>query len=142
MVVSAPKRGELFQERLKDRPFWMLVACSLVNLTTFDQAEPALELLMARYTPETLAAAHEEDLHSVLRPLGLWRRRARTLTAMAHRWSRREWDGDPVKTRLDVLQLPGCGKYAADSWSIFMEKDYLVNPDDGKLNWYLERIRR
>lgn len=134
--MNAPKRGILFQEYLKAEPFWLLVACQLVNLTTFDQAEPALKWLMSRYDVYTLGCASEEDLHAVLKPLGLWRRRSRTLIAFAHR--RRTME---PRTRQDVLKLPGCGKYAADSWAIFIENDYCVKPDDGKLNWYLANMK-
>ncbi|KKK75781.1 hypothetical protein LCGC14_2870280 [marine sediment metagenome] len=38
--------------------------------------------------------------------------------------------------------LPGCGKYAADSWAIFMEGRLDVEPNDGKLNWYLDKERQ
>lgn len=136
MTVSAPRDGMLFQEYLKETPFWMLVACQLVNLTTFEQAKPALRWLMDNFTPETLACQPEHALHDVMRPLGLWRRRSRTLTAFAQRWRTHL-----PKTGDDVLKLPGCGKYAADSWRIFIDGNMNVKPDDGKLNWYMERVK-
>jgi len=40
----------------------------------------------------------------------------------------------------DVLKFPGCGKYAADSWAIFVEGRTDVEPSDGKLNWYLDKL--
>ena len=43
-----------------------------------------------------------------------------------------------VATVGDVLTLPGCGRYAADSWAIFVEGRLDVSPSDGKLNWYVE----
>ncbi|USN14433.1 endonuclease III [Janthinobacterium phage vB_JliS-Donnerlittchen] len=131
-----PADGELFQERLRETPFWMLVACSLVNLTTWQQARPALDLLMARYPrPEDLAAAQPEDLHDVLRPLGLWRRRAVSLVGLAVRWL-----GLPAG-RVNIQSLPGCGRYAADSWAIFVEGRTDVEPTDGKLSWYLSNLK-
>lgn len=131
-----PKRKILFQEYLKSEPFWMLVACQLVNMTSFDQAEHVLSRLRSEYTIDTLASARDEDLHEMLRPLGLWRRRSRSLIAMAQ-----VWVIDPPKHAKDVLRLPGCGKYASDSWSIFVDGNLCVEPEDGKLNWYLERIK-
>lgn len=131
-----PADGELFQERLRKEPFWMLVACSLVNLTTWQQARPAMDLILARYpTPEALAAAEPEDLHEVLRPLGLWRRRAVSLVRLARRWL----TVDP--TSVKIHELPGCGKYAADSWAIFVEGRTDVDPTDGKLLWYLRQLK-
>ena len=133
--IAVPPEGRLFQERLKHNPFWMLVACQLVNLTSWKQAEPAFQWLLARYLiPETLAAADPADLHDVLRPLGLWRRRSIMLIRFAHAWSRRR-----PRSYDDVLDMPGCGKYSADSWAIFVEQRFDVQPKDSKLNWYLDR---
>lgn len=54
----APRAGRLFQEDLLDEPFWVLVACSLVNFTTWDVARGALGWLRGRYVhPAVLAAA-------------------------------------------------------------------------------------
>lgn len=132
-----PEAGELFQERLRETPFWMLVACSLVNLTTWRQARPALDWLMASYpTPEALSRAEPEDLHAALQPLGLWRRRAVTLTKLAARWL----EVDPACVKIE--SLPGCGKYAADSWAIFVDGRTDVDPTDGKLTWYLQQLRK
>jgi methyl-CpG-binding domain protein 4 len=133
-----PADGELFQERLRETPFWMLVACSLVNLTTWSQARPVLDELLLTYpTPERLAEARPEDLHGVLRPLGLWRRRAISLVRMAQGWLL----GTGPRGTMDITRLPGCGKYAADSWAIFVEGRTDVEPTDGKLSWYLRQLR-
>lgn len=116
-------------------PFWMLVACQLVNLTTWRQAKPVLWWLRHEYADEWgLAKARSADLRRMLRPLGLWRRRARTLVAMA-----RAWTTSPPLTAEDVMRLPGCGRYAADSWAIFVEGRRDVSPSDRRLRWYLER---
>jgi endonuclease III len=133
-----PSDGELFQQRLRETPFWMLVACCLVNLTTWQQARPALEVLLERYpTPECLSQASPEDLHPTLQPLGLWRRRAISLVRLAQEWLR----GTGPRGTMDIYRLPGCGKYAADSWAIFVEGRTDVDPTDGKLSWYLRQLR-
>jgi endonuclease III len=133
-----PADGELFQQRLCSTPFWMLVACCLVNLTTWQQARPALEALMARYpTPLALSLATPEDLHPILHPLGLWRRRAVSLVRLGQEWLR----VPGPRGIMDIYRLPGCGKYAADSWAIFVEGRTDVNPTDGKLSWYLRQLR-
>lgn len=127
----------LFQERLLDEPFWLLVACSLVNLTTWDVARRCFERLRARYVhPCVLAVARESDLHEALRPLGLWRRRAISLKRLANAWL-----SSPPKTAEDVLKLPGCGKYASDSWAIFIDGRHDVQATDGKLLWYLQELQ-
>lgn len=137
-VALPPPEGRLFQERLCGSPFWMLVACQLVNLTTWRQAEPAFRMILARHlTPGSLAAVDPASLERPLRPLGLWRRRSVMLPRFASAWLL-----GPPSTYDDVLAMPGCGRYAADSWAIFVEGRTDVRPDDGKLEWYLEeRIR-
>lgn len=136
--VAAPPEGRLFQGRLHHSPFWMLVACQLVNLTTWRQAEPTFRWLVATYgTASGLATAEPGDLHDAMRPLGLWRRRSIILLRFAHAWLLER------PTCYDaVLKLPGCGKYAADSWAIFVEGRLDVEPNDGKLNWYVDRRRQ
>jgi endonuclease III len=113
----------------------MLVACHLVNLTTWEQASPALWRIR-RLGIRRLAVADPSSLEDWLRPLGLWRRRSITLPRMADAWLR----GRP-RVYDDVLRMPGCGKYAGDSWAIFVEGRTDVEPSDGKLNWYLDRMK-
>lgn len=111
----------------------MLVACSLVNLTTWRQARPAFEWMRGAYGSATgLASARPDELFDALRPLGLWRRRATMLPRMADAWLRSR-----PSTAEEVRRLPGCGRYASDSWAIFIEGRRDVLPDDGKLAWYL-----
>jgi len=113
----------------------MLVACSLVNRTTWGKARVVHSRLKLRYrTAGGLAAAAPEDLHDALRPLGLWRQRSRSLVALARSFCDRR-----PRTAGEVARLPGCGKYAADSWAIFIEGRTDVRPDDGKLGWYMRR---
>ncbi len=128
-------KGVLFQESLCDEPFWMLVACCMVNLTRWQQAEPIFEQLRIDYpTVEELAVATMDDLERRLQPLGLYKRRSVSLSNLAKVWSE---DG-PVETAEEVKRLPGCGKYASDSWAIFVEKRRDVVPTDIELITWLE----
>lgn len=131
---SAPPDGVLFQERLRADPFWMLVACSLVNLTTWKCARPVFDELVRRYPSHAdMARAKPEDLHDLLKPLGLWRRRAISLTRLANEWA----DGKRPLDSKGVKKLSGCGRYASDSWAIFIDGRTDVEVTDGKLSWYL-----
>jgi endonuclease III-like uncharacterized protein len=115
----------------------MLVACCLVNLTSWRVAEDVWLRLRETHDVKSLAAAAPESLEEVLRPLGLWRRRSLGLTKLADQWLQ-----CPPERAKDVLSMPGCGKYAHDSWAIFIDGRTDVDPRDGKLNWYLEDMRR
>ena len=135
--MKPPKSGRLFQESLRRRPFWMLVACQLVNQTTWEQARPALREVMRRYTIQNLSRLRPERLHHTLRPLGLWHRRSIILPAMA-----RVWLEDRPRNREDVEKMVGCGRYAADSWSMFVEGKRPRGVRDDKLRWYLRRYSK
>lgn len=114
-------------------PFWMLVACQLVNRASWEVAEGVLSRVRAKWPePSALEFADADALARVLRPIGLQNGRARNLIAFA-----RAWRLTRPATRDDVLSMPGCGPYAADAWAIFIEGRRDVDPTDGKLNWYL-----
>lgn len=128
-------KGVLFQESLYKEPFWMLVACSLVNQTTWKSAEPVFHKIRARWpTVEELGAADQNQLYSLVAKLGLGKIRAQRLPTMAT-----SYQFNPPKTAEEVMQLPGCGKYAADSWAIFVENRRDVDPTDKELIAWLAR---
>lgn len=136
--LAEPRDGKLFQEDLLRQPFWMVVACALVNRTNWEQAKPAFRWLRENYpTVERMSHADPRDLEDILRPLGLWRQRSTRLPLLAQCWLLR-----PPATAEDVLRLPACGRYASDSWAIFMEGRTDVECHDGKLNWYLHNLQR
>ncbi len=111
----------------------MLVACILVNRTTWEVARFAhAELYWHWRTPEHLAQADLRTLRPMVKYLGLVTARSHNLRDLARSWQERR-----PKTAEDVTGLPGCGKYAADSWAIFVEGRTDVYPDDGKLTWYM-----
>lgn len=137
-IEQTPDRPvQTFQEVLVNEPFWMLVGCSLVNLTNWKQAKPVFETLRTKYRGAgSLSHANTEELEVLLKPLGLFRRRASSLKKMARAYCK-----TPPRTSEDVLKLPGCGKYAADSWAIFIEGRTDVEPKDGVLIHFLKKER-
>ena len=125
----------LFQEALKTEPFWMLVACRLVNRTTWKKAEPVLAALRETWPePRLLAVADVYDVGDTVQTLGFRQGRAASLIDLAS-----AWDRERPKTAEDVLVLPGCGTYASDSWAIFVEGRTDVDPVDARLREYLAR---
>jgi len=76
-----------------------------------------------------LAEADLEDLQKLIKPLGMWRRRARTLKRFSEEYLLGGWN--------TAKDLYGCGKYADDSWQIFCQGVWRsVDPDDHALNMY------
>ena len=131
-------KTRLFQEDLWDRPFHMMIACCLVNRTRWKVAEPVFREVVSRWpTPSDLAGAPGRVLKQVLRPIGLGPSRTRSLRDIATAWIK-----DPPSTSEDVTRIPGLGRYAADSWAIFVDGRSDVTPSDSRLKTYLMMCRR
>ena len=64
-----------------------------------------------------LARASEKELAACLRPLGLWRRRARAIKALAVELALRK--GRFPRDRRDIESLPGVGQYIANAVMLF-----------------------
>ena len=125
----------LFQEGLRGEPFWLLVACSLVNRATWKVAGPIHDRIRSDWPNPTSLAAAGTGLEAVLAPLGFGSRRGVLLRRLAAAWAAR-----PARNSRDVLGLPGCGRYASDSFSVFVEgRRPEREPSDHYLRVYLER---
>lgn len=130
----------LFQEDLRREPFWMLVACILVNRATWEKAAPIFAELQKRfYDGETGLDGQPWVTAEMLDPLGFQYARQAHLMQFARKWAK---DGPP-RDFVHVLRYPGCGRYASDSWRIFVEeKIENVIPTDKKLYAYVVERRK
>ena len=121
---------ELLQEIYFDDPWKSQVCCILLNCTRRVQVDRVREELFLRYPdPEQMAAADPQELSSLLRPLGFYNRRARSLIRFSTEWLTKSWN--------HPRELYGIGQYAADSWDIFYNDRLDINPDDGVLVKYV-----
>jgi A/G-specific adenine glycosylase len=66
---------------------------------------------------ESLAAAPISDLEEVLKPIGLWRRRARSISALASYAA--EHDGLFPDKEADLAKVPAVGQYVANAIQLF-----------------------
>lgn len=123
----------LIQERLKGEPWKFLVGCMLCNQTKGSEALPVLTKLFATYpTVQALSESSQEELVQILRPLGFQNRRATTLIKFSKAWLESSED--------DYLEdLPGVGKYATDSYRLFIHDDWSIQPQDKELIAYMKR---
>ena len=119
----------LLQEIYQDDPWKMLVCCILLNLTKRQQVDGIRHELFSKYPTEyEMMEADEDELSEILKPLGLYRRRAKTLIKFSWMW---------VNGFTDVMELYGIGQYAKDSWEIFQMNNTDINPSDKVLSSYL-----
>ena len=130
--------ASLIEEALYTDPWRLLVACVLLNKATARAVRRALGSVFAVVpTPDAAAATDPATLATVLRPLGLQRRRAATLIALGREFGRGGWS--------DPASLPGVGPYAAAAywifcagqWRAFAESEGGVPPQDKDLARYV-----
>jgi A/G-specific adenine glycosylase len=100
-------------------PWRILLAEMLLRQTAADRALPVyLKLIAVAPTPSSLASLGEDQLSSLLHPIGLHIRRARALSALgakvAHEWG----ENLPTDYRT-LLSLPHVGAYAAGAVTVF-----------------------
>jgi len=120
---------KLIQEELRDEPWKLLVGCMLLNQTSYKQVRPILDTFFSRYsTPERLRDADIDALIALIRPLGFYNKRAHALVRFAAEFAAGDWQ--------DVRDLHGIGKYASDSYRMFVLGDLSVEPSDKKLISY------
>lgn len=99
----------------------LIVAEVLLQRTRAEIVSAFLPGFVRRYSSwRKLAQASEEDLEILLRPLGLWRRRAAGLRALALAMRARR--GRFPIDRAEIEQLPGVGQYIANAICLFAHK--------------------
>jgi len=119
----------LLQEIYQPDGWKMLTCCMLLNLTNRKQVDTIRDELFKRYpTPKDMMNANQSELAELLKPLGLYNRRAKSLKKMSEGY---------VKGFNSVDELYGIGQYAMDSWEIFQNNNRNVNPTDKVLLAYL-----
>jgi endonuclease III len=103
-------------------PFKLLVVCQLLNKTGATMVRHIVyrEGFFDRYpSPRSLMDADMDALGALLRPLGLWRRRAAGLKRFAREFHELFWDvytdSYKVNAYTRVGDLYGCGEYAVDA---------------------------
>jgi methyl-CpG-binding domain protein 4 len=121
------------QEIYRDDPWKMLLACMMLNQTSYIQVDKVRHEFFTRFPgPNELMEADDLDIIEIIRPLGFYNRRAKVWKKFSKSWL--EWNGN------NVLDLPGVGKYASDSWKIFQEGVYNITVEDKELKKYLQWI--
>ena len=119
----------LLQEIYQPDGWKMLVCCMLLNLTNRKQVDTNRDELFKKYpTPKDMMDASHRELANILKPLGLYNRRATSLRLMSAGY---------INGFKSVDELYGIGQYAKDSWEIFQNNNMNVEPTDKVLQEYL-----
>ena len=77
-----------------------------------------------------MANADQEMLAELLKPLGFYNKRSKSLIKFSREWTDKEWKSPN--------ELHGIGKYAQDSWEMFVNGNLVEDPADHVLNRYYD----
>ena len=132
-ISKSPIR--MLQEDMCEDPWKILVVCILHNQTSRRQVDKVYKNLFLKYpSPMSMANANSEELASLLKPLGLYNRRSRSLVKFSKEFLENDWDLPS--------ELYGCGKYADDCFRVFCRFEWdKVEPTDHALNDYVKWAR-
>lgn len=129
---------DLLQERYFAHPWELLVVCILLNQTSNKQVKPILDEFFSRWpTPKKAAHAEPTEMSALIKPLGLYNRRVQTIIKMSHEYIRIAEEYGT--SEMDVEKLHGIGKYAIDSWKMFVHpREIVEDVTDKKLRLYVD----
>jgi adenine-specific DNA glycosylase len=132
-VIDRLSPYEYFQERYRHDPWALICVVIMLNQTNGKQLESVHRKFFELCpTPQACADVDICSLARVIGPLGLQNRRANTLKKMSRAYLSAE-------THEQRKKLPGVGKYARDSYELFIERRVPAEPvQDKELKRYLE----
>lgn len=104
----------------------------LLNRVRGARAASTIAEVFKAFPDASSMASADGRLEEILRPLGLQNVRADRLRRLGEAY---------LRGFRRVEDLPGIGRYAADSWKMFVEGRTDVEPEDTLLRAYLRRVR-
>ena len=120
-------------------PWKVLVTCQMLNKTAWVPVEKALRTILIKWsTPDKMAYMSLEEmqeLHDILKPLGLVQSRVKSLLAMSIEYDDMYKAHGVRYNEYDISSLSGCGRYAIDAWTLFVLKKKCF-PTDRRLKDY------
>lgn len=119
------------QEIYRDDPWKMLIVCMMLNQTSYKQVDKVrIKFFETFPDPSSLIAASDEEVTSIIRPLGFYNKQCKVWKEFSKRWLSKDWQ--------NIRDLPGVGKYASDSWKIFREGNIDIETEDKELKKYIK----
>jgi adenine-specific DNA glycosylase len=109
-----------------------MVAVIMLNQTSRQPVKTVFPVFMHHWpSPSKFVRASEQQVKDVIWSLGMVNVRYKRLVAMTYGFV--NWDLH------DATKLYGIGKYGSDSYEIFFNQNYAVEPTDKELIRYLEQ---
>ncbi len=122
----------LIQHDYLDNPWKMLVCCILLKQTTNQQVRKVLDPLFELIPdPESCVEADPTKISEIIKITGFYNIKAARIQKLSKKW---------IEGFEDPRELPGVGKYAMESWDIFVNKKTDFTPSDKMLKMYLDSL--
>jgi len=120
----------IIQQEFQHDPWKLLIGCIMLNQTNNKQVRRVIYDFFERYpNPQSISKLSIPDITERLRPLGFYNRRAKTILQFSHEYINKQFE--------NISELYGIGKYASDSYEIFINGNTNVTPTDKILIRYL-----
>tara|TARA_A100000164_G_scaffold327259_1_gene313496 strand:- start:185 stop:568 length:384 start_codon:yes stop_codon:yes gene_type:complete len=122
----------MVQQQVKSK--WQhMVGVICLNQTYRKQVKEVLPKLFKRYpNPVTFIRGRQKTQENMLKPLGMWKVRAKRLRNMSIDFL--TWDGK------EASDLYGIGKYGSDSYKIFYKNEIPDDVQDKELKKYIKAL--
>jgi len=126
------KDNLMVQQQVRSK--WQhMVGVICLNQTYRKQVKEVLPKLFKRYpNPVTFIRGRQKTQENMLKPLGMWKVRAKRLRNMSIDFL--TWDGK------EASDLYGIGKYGSDSYKIFYKNEIPDDVQDKELKKYIEAL--
>ena len=126
------KDNLMVQQQVKSK--WQhMVGVICLNQTYRKQVKEVLPKLFKRYpNPVTFIRGRQKTQENMLKPLGMWKVRAKRLRNMSIDFL--TWDGK------EASDLYGIGKYGSDSYKIFYKNEIPDDVQDKELKKYIKTL--
>jgi endonuclease III len=122
----------LIEGRYPNDPWKVIVSCILLNLTCCHQVRPMISDFFKKYDkPEDIINDDDENIKEMIKPLGLYNRRTKTL---------KKFSIDYLNN-VSIEKCYGVGLYAYQAYLIFIKNKMNFIPKDGALKAYIEKIK-
>lgn len=126
----------LIQEELRQKNGgWnLLVACMMLNQTSIKQVRPIIFKFFDRWPdPDAAIRADQTEMAEMISKLGFKNRRSKSIIRMSKDFMEKSWS--------NPLDLHGIGKYASDSYHIFVLDMLIESVTDEKLKRYVKWVK-
>lgn len=120
LLLWYSQNGRVFPWRQQNAsPYERIIAELLLQRTKAETIANFLPHFINKYPSwNTLSAASNDELIEILKPIGLWNRRSKTLFSLSQIMN--NFNGSYPSTREELERLPGIGQYIASSILLFI----------------------